>query len=118
MKNNIIKEKSFEFAIKIVQIYSLLCERKEFVMSNQLLRSGTSIGANIREAISGQSTADFIHKMNISLKECSETQYWLELLYATNYLSKEEFDSIYPISSEIFKILNSIIITSKKNIKS
>ena len=86
-KKNIIKEKSFLFAIEIVGLYKVLAERKEFVLSRQMLRSGTSIGANIREATNAQSKADFIHKLSISLKESDETYYWLELLRFQLYQS-------------------------------
>ena len=87
-KKNIVKEKSFLFAIEIVGLYKVLAERKEFVLSRQMLRSGTSIGANIREAEQAQSKADFIHKLSISLKEANETEYWLDLLFETQYISE------------------------------
>lgn len=90
-KKNVIKEKSFEFAKEIVYLYKSLVDKKEFVLSKQLLRSGTSIGANVRESEHAQSKADFIHKLSISLKEANETEYWLDLLYETNYLTDEEF---------------------------
>ncbi len=90
-KKNIIKEKSFAFAIDIVNLYKVLSEKKEFVLSRQVLRSGTSIGANVRESEHAQSKADFIHKLSISLKEANETEYWLDLLYETKYLSDVEF---------------------------
>ena len=112
-KENIIKNKSFVFAIEIVTLYKVLVERKEFVLSKQLLRSGTSIGANIRESEHAQSKADFIHKLSIALKEANETEYWLDLLYETKYVSESEFQSIKPKVIEILKILVSIINTSK-----
>ena len=115
VKRNIVKEKSFTFAIEIVSIYKILIERKEFVLSKQLLRSGTSIGANIREAEHAQSKADFIHKLSISLKEANETEYWLDLLYETKYLNEIEFQNIKPKIIEILKLLTSIINTSKTN---
>jgi len=93
-KKNIIKEKSFIFAIEIVGLYKVLVERKEFVLSKQLLRSGTSIGANVRVAEHAQSKKDFIHKLSISLKEANETEYWLDLLFETKYLTEEEFQSV------------------------
>ena len=93
-KRNVIKEKSFEFAKEIVYLYKNLADKKEFVLSRQLLKSGTSIGANIREAEHAQSKADFINKLSISLKEANETEYWLDLLNETNYLSEEEFQKI------------------------
>jgi len=112
-KKNIIKEKSFAFAVEIVCLYQILSEKKEFVLSKQLLRSGTSIGANIREAEHAQSKADFIHKLSISLKEANETEYWLDLLHETKFLSEIEFQSIKAKIIEILKLLTSIINTSK-----
>lgn len=112
MVKSIIKEKSFEFAIKIVNLYKELNEEKEFVISKQLLRSGTSIGANIKEALQGQSKADFISKLSISLKEAAETEYWLELLIATK-LTKIELKEYLKDIQELIKILTSIIKTSK-----
>ena len=112
-KRNVIKEKSFLFAIEIVGLYKVLAERKEFVLSKQVLRSGTSIGANIREAEHAQSKADFIHKLSISLKEANETEYWLDLLYETKYINQIEFENIKPKIIELLKLLTSIINTSK-----
>jgi four helix bundle protein len=115
--DNIIKKKSFAFAVRIVNLYKVLStERKEFVMSKQLLRSGTSVGANIREALNAQSKPDFIHKLAISQKECDETVYWLELLKETGYTTNIEFESMNTDAIELLKIIRSIIITSKKNI--
>ncbi len=114
---NIIKNKSFKFAVRIVNFYKILIERKEYVMSKQLLRSGTSIGANIREAQNAQSNADFIHKLSISQKETDETLYWLELLNETDYISEKEFASLSKDCTELLKILRSIIISSKNKIK-
>jgi len=114
-KENNIKDKSFKFAVRIVNLYKLLCnEKKEYVLSKQLLRSGTSIGANIREGQNGESKADFIHKFGIAQKEADETMYWLELLKETNYINEIEFNSIYNDASELLKIIRSIIISSKK----
>ena len=113
-KKNVIKDKSFLFAVEIVYIYKTLIEKKEFVLSKQLLRSGTSIGANIREAEHAQSKADFIHKLSISLKEANETEYWLDLLFETKYITVSEFQNIKPKAVEILKILISIINTSKR----
>ena len=107
--DNIIVEKSKSFALRIIKLYKHLCdEKKEYVLSKQILRSGTSIGANIKEAIRGQSKSDFYAKMNISLKEASETEYWLELLYESDYIDKNTFCSIYNDCQEIIKILVSI----------
>jgi four helix bundle protein len=113
-KRNVIKEKSFAFAIEIVFLYKVLAERKEFVLSKQMLRSGTSIGANIREAEHAQSKADFIHKLSISLKEANETEYWIDLLFETKFLTEVEFHNIKPKIIELLKLLTSIINTSKK----
>lgn len=112
---NIIVDKSKAFAIRIINLYKYLCdEKKEYVLSKQLLRSGTSIGANIKEAIRGQSKDDFAHKMNISLKEASESEYWLELLYETDYITEQQFNSIIGDCTELIKILTSIIKSSRK----
>ena len=112
MKENILKEKSKSFAIRIVNLYKFLInEKKEFIMSKQLIRSGTSIGANLMEAEYAQSNADFIHKNSIALKEANETKYWLELLFETEYLSKEQYESIKSDCEELLKIL---IATIKK----
>lgn len=116
MKVNPIKDKSLSFAVRIVNLYKFLVnEQKEFVMSKQILRSGTSIGANIREAEQAQSRADFINKLNIALKEANETEYWLELLIKTEYITNEQYESINNDSIEINKILISIIKTTKIN---
>ena len=106
---NVIVGKSFEFAGRIVKLYRHLTERKqEYVLSKQLLRSGTSIGAHVAEAQKAQSPAEFNAKMNIALKEANETEYWLRLLHRTDYLSDSEFNSIYPDIDEIIAILTSI----------
>ena len=118
MNKNLTYEKALAFAVRIVNLYKfLIAEKKEFVISKQLLRSGTSIGANISEAISAESLADFIHKLTISLKEANETTYWLTLLKRTEYLSDSQFQSIQTDCIEIRKILASIIITSKRKQK-
>ena len=114
MKDNIIVNKSLDFAIRIVNLYKYLAnDKKEFVMSKQLLRSGTSIGANVREATQGQSKNDFIAKMSIALKEICETEYWLELLNKTEYLTAEQYLNINTDCSEIAKLLTSIVKNSK-----
>lgn len=116
VKDNLIKEKTMQFAIRIVNLYKFLTEnKKEFVLSKQLLRSGTSIGANVREAEHAQSRADFINKMSIALKEANETEYWLELLVQTHYIDQKQFDSINNDSIEINKILISILKTTRNN---
>lgn len=106
---NIILDKSKAFALRIIKLYKYLGqEHKEFVLSKQILRSGTSIGANAREAVRGQSTADFYAKFNIALKEAEETMYWLELLYESDYLEEAQFKSIYNDCKEVTKILMAI----------
>lgn len=118
MKENVIKQKSFDFAIRIVKLYQYLSEsKKEFVISKQLLRSGTSIGANIREAEQAESKNDFIHKLSISLKEANETIYWLELLVATKYITTKQYESINIDALELKKLLTTIIKTSKQKNK-
>ncbi len=115
-QDNLILNKSLNFAIRIVNMYKYLIDtKKEYVMSKQLLRCGTSIGANIRESQSAESTSDFIHKFSISLKEVNETMYWLELLNKTEFISTDQFESINNDVCEIRKIISSIIITAKKN---
>ena len=112
---SVLKDKSFLFAISVVNLYNDLCNReKEFVMSKQLLRSGTSVGANIREAKNAESTKDFIHKLGVAQKECDETQFWLELLNETKYLSKERYLQLYDEANQIYKMLRSTILTSKQ----
>ena len=118
MKENVIKDKSFAFALRIVKMYKFLIEqRKEFVLSKQLLRSGTAIGALVREAEHAESKADFIHKMAIAQKEANETEYWIELLFQSEYLNKKSYLSIIVDIQELNKILASIIISTKKNKK-
>ncbi|MCL2663515.1 MAG: four helix bundle protein [Oscillospiraceae bacterium] len=117
MTNNVIVDKSKLFAIRIIRLYQYLRNNKrEFILSKQVLRSGTSIGANIREAHQGQSKKDFISKMNIALKEAAETEYWLELLYETNYIDERSYKSIYSNCTEISKLLISIIKSCKQNL--
>jgi four helix bundle protein len=112
-RENIIKNKSFAFALRIVKLNKYLQEQKEFVLSKQVLRSGTSIGAMIRESEHAESKADFIHKMAIAQKEANESMYWLELLHHSDYLEKNMFDSMESDLIEIQKLLSSIIISSK-----
>ena len=114
--DNLILDKSKAFAIRIINLYKHLNEEKrEYILSKQLLRSGTSIGANCREAARGQSKTDFVAKMNIALKEADETAYWLELLYATDFVTQVQFQSIYNDAEELIKLLVSIIKTAKQN---
>jgi four helix bundle protein len=115
-RKSVLKNKSFLFAIRIIRLYKQLAEtKKEFIMSKQLLRSGTAIGALVREAQKAESTKDFIHKLSISQKECDESIYWLELLKATDYIEEQEFDSLNNEANELLKMLRSSIITSKQN---
>jgi len=117
MKENVVKIKSFGFAVRIVKLYQFLCEqKKEFVLSKQLLRSGTSVGAMVREAEHAETKNDFKHKMAIAQKEINETLYWLELLKETKYLSIEQFESINKDAIEIIKLITTIIKTTKANI--
>lgn len=116
MKENVVKDKSLLFAIRIVKLYRHLTEiKKEFVLSKQILRSGTSVGAMVREAEHAESILDFIHKMAIAQKEMNETLYWLELLTKTDYLSQEQFENVNNDALEIIKLITSIIKTAKKN---
>ncbi|AEA34646.1 four helix bundle protein [Hippea maritima] len=120
MNENTIYKKSFDFAVRIAKLYNFLCSNyKEYTISKQLLRCGTSIGSNVNEAISAQSKKDFISKMAIANKEARETKYWINLLIATDYLSKTENHVITLQNDieEIIKILTSIVKTSQENLK-
>ncbi|MFZ2284635.1 MAG: four helix bundle protein [Lutibacter sp.] len=117
MSENVIKIKSFAFAVRIVKLYQYLTEtKKEYILSKQLMRSGTSVGANVREAEHAESKVDFKHKLAIAQKEINESIYWLELLLETDYLTKEQFESINTDAIEIIKIITSIIKTTKMSI--
>ena len=114
MQDSILKDKSKAFAIRVVKLYQYLqSEKNEYVLSKQMLRSGTSIGANIHEAFFGQSKRDFTAKMQIALKEAAETQYWLELLTDTHYINRTESESILKDCSELAKMLHATVKTSK-----
>jgi four helix bundle protein len=114
MKQNAIREKSYAFAVRIINLNRyLVTHKKDFVLSKQSLRSGTSIGANVEEALGAQSTKDVIAKLHIALIEARETNYWLRLLKHTKYIDDKEFNSINNDCAELLKILNSIIITTK-----
>lgn len=118
MKENIVESKSLDFAVKCIELYKhLTFECKEYILSKQMVRSDTSIGANIKEAVRGQSNADFISKMSISLKEASETEYWLTLLEKTNYITPLQFQSMIADCKELIAILTSITKTAKQNIE-
>ena len=113
-----IEERSFDFAVRIVKLKDFLFEnKKEYEIGRQILRSGISIGANVAEAQQAQSQADFLTKMNIALKECTETKYWLRLLKATKKLTEHEVKSIYDECVEIEKILYTIVRTTKNNLQ-
>ena len=114
MGDSIIKKKSFEFALCVVRISRSLIDNREYVLSKQLLRSGTSIGANIREALNTQTRRDFIYKFSLSQKECDETLYWLELLFLSNLISKDDFDELFHEATGMLKMIRSIILTSRK----
>ncbi len=117
MKENTLREKSYSFALRIVKMCKYLGEeKKEFVLSKQILRSGTSVGANIEEANQGQSKADFIHKLSISLKEAVETNYWLRLLRDSEYLSETQAESLLTDCRELEKLLTASIKTAKQRI--
>ena len=117
LKNNVVLEKSFDFAVRIVKLYKYLCdEKKEYVLSKQLLKSGTSIGANINEAQAGQSKRDFIAKMSIASKEARESKYWIKLLIKTDYLDRDNIytKSLVNDTEEMVKLLTSIVKSSKE----
>ena len=116
MKENVVKIKSFAFALRVIKLYRYLkSEKKEFVLSKQLLRSGTAIGALVREAEQAESKSDFIHKMAIAQKEANETDYWIELLFQSTYLDETQYRSIIADVIELKKLLASIILTAKEN---
>lgn len=116
MSKSIVKEKAFSFALEIISLYKYLTiNQKEFIMSKQVLRSGTSIGANVCETLKGQSINDFISKMNIALKESEETEYWIQLLMQSNYLDSNRGNLLLERSTELCKVLSSIVTTSKFN---
>ncbi len=116
MKENIIQQKSYAFASRIIKAYKyLVYEQREFVLSKQLLRSGTSIGANVEEALAASSTADFVNKLNIAAKEARETSYWLRLLHDNDFLPTAAFNSVHGHNLELLKIISSILLTTKSS---
>ncbi len=118
IKENVVKSKSFAFAVRIVKLYQFLVDKKkEFVMSKQLLRSGTRVGAMVREAEHAETKPDFIHKMAIAQKEINETLYWLELLAETNFLTKDQFETINSDAEELIKLITAILKSTKSNLK-
>ncbi len=119
MRENIVFNKSIAFSIRVIHLYRFLCNnQQEFVLSKQVLRSGTGIGANLAEAECAISKSDFLSKIYIAYKECSETLYWLRLLYETEYITKKQYDSLQRDCNEIVKILSATTKTTEKNIKS
>ena len=117
MSNNIILDKTYDFAIAMVKLsQKIVSEKKEYILSKQILRSGTSIGANTEEAIGGISKKDFIAKLSIAYKEARETKYWLRILKDTNYINQDEFNHYFKAIEEILKILYSIINSSRNNL--
>mgnify|MGYP004006345257 FL=1 len=116
MRGNVVRDKSFTFALRIVKLTEYLQrEKKEFVLSRQVLRSGTAVGALIREAEHAQSKADFVSKMSIALKEANETEYWIDLLHQSNYIDDKNYKSIHPDIVELLKLLVSIVKTSRNH---
>lgn len=117
LTNSIIDGKAYSFALQIILLYKqLISEKKEFVLSKQILRSGTAIGALIRESEHAQSKKDFLHKINVALKEANETKYWLQLLRDSEYITSSNFEIIYPSIDELIRILAAIVKTTKKNL--
>ena len=117
MSNSIIKEKSFHFSLEIIKLYKILIENKEFVIPKHLLKSGASIVANVKEALAGQSKADFLSKMYIAFKEANETEYWLELLEKSKII-KLNYDYYLELIRELIRLLSSITKTTASNLKS
>ena len=113
MKDSVIHKKSYAFALRIIRLYSFLIDQKEYILSKQLLRSWTAIGAMVREAEFWQSRADFVHKLSIALKEANETEYWISLLYDSWLLQKDAFESIHTDAVELIKMLASSVKTTK-----
>ena len=118
MAESILKKKSFDFALSLIQLHGYLTrQKKEWILSKQLLRSGTAIGALIREVKNAESKMDFIHKLGIAQKECDETLYWLELLSESLILTKEELGNMHSSASELLKMIRSTILTTKQNLR-
>lgn len=116
MKANVIQQKSYGFALEIIQLNKILAgDKKEFILSKQILRSGTSIGANVEEALAASPKADFINKLNIAAKENRETGYWLKLLKDSGYITETKFNALYQECQEMKKIFSSILLTTKTN---
>lgn len=115
---NPLAVKSFDFALKIVDLYDIIIEKRHFSLGDQILRSGTSIGANIREGLYGQSKADFISKLNVALKEAGETEYWLDLFFHAHIISQDDYDNVIMDCQELIRLLISILKTSRSNLNS
>ncbi len=114
---NTLKDKSFALALRIIKLYKFLVEnKKEYIISKQVLRSGTSVGAMIREAQNAESKMDFVHKLAIAQKECDESLYWMELLKASDYITRESYQSLSREAEQVLKMIKSAILTTKKNI--
>jgi four helix bundle protein len=114
MSKSIIQQRSFKFAVEITELCrSLRRDEREFVLTSPLLRSGTSIGANVREALNGQSVRDFIYKMTVAQKECDETRYWLELLLAADFVPQTEYEILHAEATQLLKMIRSIVLTTK-----
>ena len=114
---SVLKEKSFALALRVVKLYKFLIEnKKEYVLSKQVLRSGTSVGAMVREAQNAESKMDFVHKLAIAQKECDESLYWMELLVQSDYISQEAFHSVSAEADQVLKMIKSAILTTKRNI--
>jgi len=116
MGNNIVQQKSYEFALAGIRIGQILRSRNEFILSKQLIRSTTSIGANIEEALGGSSTKDFLHKLKISYKEARESLYWIKLLRDSELIDEISFNQLYELNQEVIKLLTAIINTTKKKV--
>ncbi len=116
MKESLVKNKSLEFAFKVIDLYKVMLTEKEYVLSKQLLRSGTSIGANISEALAGQSKRDFIHKMSIASKEARESAYWLELIEYGKFIEDYNLNELKLLNAELIKMLTSIVKTAQENL--
>jgi four helix bundle protein len=116
MKENIVRDKSFAFALQIIKLYKhLTTEKKEYILSKQILRSGTAIGALVRESEHAESKLDFDHKMSIALKEANETDYWIELLYQSGYINQASYKSIHADCQELLRLLVSIVKSTRSN---
>jgi len=117
MQDNVIRTKSFQFAVRVADCCRALIEQREYVLSKQLLRSGASIGANVREAGNANSRKDFAYKLSVALRECDETLFWLELLFASKYIEEPQFQTLHEKAEELMRILTSILKTTRESLK-